>query len=95
MKLNKNMKMSELVESNYHLLGILSRLGIKGSFSDRTVEEVCARYSFDANTFILLCSVYSGRCCSEGRGACAGAGEGREVPAVLQVPPAAGGALRF
>ena len=68
MKLNKNMKMSELVESNYHLLGILSRLGIKGSFSDRTVEEVCARYSFDANTFILLCSVYSGRCCSEGRG---------------------------
>ena len=53
------MKMSELVESNYHLLGILSRLGMKGSFSERTVEEVCKRYDFDADTFILLCSVYS------------------------------------
>ena len=53
--------MSELVESNYHLIGILSRLGIKGSFSDRTVEEVCRRYGFDPDTFILLCSVYTFR----------------------------------
>ena len=29
--LHKNMKMSELVESNYHLLGIMSRLGITGT----------------------------------------------------------------
>ena len=59
MKPSKHMKMSELVERNYHLIGILSRLGMKGSFSDRTVEEVCKRYDFDADTFILLCSVYS------------------------------------
>ncbi|MBO4565839.1 MAG: hemerythrin domain-containing protein [Bacteroidales bacterium] len=59
MKASKHIKMSELVERNYHLIGILSRLGMKGSFSDRTVEEVCKRYGFDADTFILLCSVYS------------------------------------
>ena len=61
MILNKKMKMSELVEANFHLLGILSRLGIRGSFSDHTVEEICTRYGIDADTFILICSVYSGR----------------------------------
>ena len=55
------MKMSELVEQNYHLLGILSRLGITGSFSEHTVEEICARYSLDADTFILICNVYSSK----------------------------------
>ena len=61
MILNKKMKMSELVESNFHLLGVLSRLGIRGSFSDHSVEEVCSRHSLDPDTFILICSVYSGR----------------------------------
>jgi len=61
MILNKKMKMSELVEANFHLLSILSRLGVKGSFSDYTVEEMCARYGVDADTFLLICTVYSGR----------------------------------
>ncbi len=61
MMLNKKMKMSELVEHNFHLLSILSRLGMKGSFADHSVEEMCSRYSFDADTFILICEVYSGR----------------------------------
>ena len=61
MILNKKMKMSELVEANFHLLGILSRLGIRGSFSDHSVEEICSRYSIDSDTFVLICSVYSGR----------------------------------
>ncbi len=58
-EINKTMKMSELVETNYHLLGIISRLGIRGSFSEKSVEEICARYSMDADTFILICNVYS------------------------------------
>lgn len=61
MELNKAMKMSELVETNYHLIGILSRLGIKGSFAELSVEEICARYSLDADTFVLICKVYSTR----------------------------------
>ena len=52
MKYDKHMKMSELMESNYHLLGIVWRLGIDGSFSDRSVEDVCKRYGFDPDTFL-------------------------------------------
>lgn len=55
------MKMSELVEGNYHLLGIISRLGIGGSFSEKTLEEICDRHSIDADTFALICNVYSTR----------------------------------
>lgn len=58
-KINKHMKMSELVETNYHLLSILSRLGVDESFSGRTVEDQCARYGLDADTFVLICSVYT------------------------------------
>ena len=61
MKFNKHMKMSELMESNYHLLGILWRLGMTGSFADRSVEDVCRRYDLDADTFLLLCAVYSSK----------------------------------
>ena len=61
MKYDKHIKMSELMESNYHLLGIVWRLGISGSFSDRSVEDVCKRYDIDPDTFLLLCGVYSGR----------------------------------
>lgn len=58
-KINKHMKMAELVETNYHLLSILSRLQINGSFADRSVEDLCARYGLDADTFVLICNVYS------------------------------------
>ncbi|MBQ7622440.1 MAG: hemerythrin domain-containing protein [Bacteroidales bacterium] len=58
-KLDKRMKMAELVESDYHLLKILSRLGIGGSFAERSVEEICRAASLSADTFILICSVYS------------------------------------
>lgn len=61
MKYDKHMKMSELMESNYHLLGIVWRLGIKGSFSDRSVEDICKRNDIDPDTFLLLCAVYSGK----------------------------------
>ena len=55
------MKMSELMDSNFHLLGIISRLGIKGSFADRTVDDICRRHDIDPDTFVLLCEVYSMR----------------------------------
>lgn len=54
-----NMKASELVESNPGLLMVLSRLGIVGSFGERTVSEVCAQHGLDSHTVILICRVYS------------------------------------
>lgn len=54
-----NMKASELVESNPGLLMVLSRLGIVGSFGERTVSEICVQHGLDARTVIMICRVYS------------------------------------
>ncbi len=54
-----NMKMAGLVEANYHLLAVLSRLGIEGAFGEQTVREVCAKNRLDADTFLLICNVYT------------------------------------
>lgn len=52
------MKMAELVEVDFHLLGVLSRFGIDEAFGERSVEDVCMRYGIDASTFIMICEVY-------------------------------------
>lgn len=52
-------KMAELVEANYHLLSVLSRMGMEGAFGERTIAEECERCRLDAATFILICNVYS------------------------------------
>lgn len=54
-----NMKMADLVEANYKLLGVMARMGMGGSFGEQTVDEVCAKHSLDTDTFLLLCNVYS------------------------------------
>ena len=56
---NPNMKMAALIETDCHLLPILSRLGITSSFGESTVGQVCDRYGIDAATFCLICNVYS------------------------------------
>ena len=56
---SRNMKMTELVERDFHLLGLLSRLGIDQRFGDRTVEGICTEAGIDPDTFLLLCEVYA------------------------------------
>ena len=58
-KFSSHMKVAELVEANYRLLGVLSRVGIDGSFGEKTVSEVCSQCGLDADTVILLCKVYT------------------------------------
>jgi len=55
------MKMAELIEANYHLLAVLSRLGIEGGFGERSVHEICEKNHLDTDTFILICSVYTNK----------------------------------
>jgi len=55
------MKMADLIEANYHLLAVLSRLGIEGGFGERNVREICEKNHLDPDTFILICSVYSNK----------------------------------
>ena len=59
MHFNRKMKMAELVERDFHLLGLLSRFGMEKSFGERTVEMLCAEHGVDTDTFLLLCEVYS------------------------------------
>lgn len=56
---SKKMKMAELVDSNFHLLSVLARVGLDGSFGEHTVEEVCMQNGLDPETFLLLCEAYS------------------------------------
>lgn len=53
------MKMADLVNLNYHLLSVLSRLGVDLGFGEITVEEACRKHSLDVNAFLLICNVYS------------------------------------
>ena len=58
-KFSGNMKLADLVEANYRLLGVLSRVGIDGCFGEKTVSEACTQCGLDPDTLILLCEVYS------------------------------------
>lgn len=51
--------MAELVEKDFHLLVLCSRLGIDRSFGEQTVEALCRAFGVDTDTFLLLCEVYS------------------------------------
>ena len=59
MKFSRTMKMAELVERDFHLLGLLPRLGIDQRFGDRSVADICSEAGIDPDTFLLLCEVYS------------------------------------
>ena len=54
-----DMKMSDLVEINYRLLTVLSRLGMPAGFGEKTVAQVCTMAGIDTGAFILICEMYS------------------------------------
>ncbi len=56
---SSEMKMADLVESNYRLLGVLMRLGLDADFGEKTVGEMCGSCGLDPDTVILLCEVYT------------------------------------
>ena len=59
MHFSKIMKMADLVERDFHLLGLLPRFGIDQRFGDRTVEDICTEADVDPDTFLLLSEVYA------------------------------------
>lgn len=56
--LNPGMKMSELMNRDFSLSGIMERVGISYGFGDETVEDVCSRAGVNTATFLLICNVY-------------------------------------
>lgn len=49
-----NDKMISLIASDYKLIQVMSRFGIKVGFGDDTVEQVCRKYEVDCNTFLTV-----------------------------------------
>lgn len=57
--LTGNMKLADLLDLNYNLLGVLTRTGLRFGFGDETVEEACRKRGVNAQTFLLICKVYT------------------------------------
>lgn len=58
-RFDENMKLAELVASDYRLLSILSRLGIQLGFGETSVGNMCRRHNLSADLFLLICRIYS------------------------------------
>lgn len=57
----KTMKMSELIDADYHLLMLLSRLNISLGFGEKNVDTVCKENGFDTDCFIFLANYQSNK----------------------------------
>jgi regulator of cell morphogenesis and NO signaling len=57
-EINPKIKLFELVDRNFQVLGFLERLGIHGNFGDRTIEDICSSQGMSPSTFMLLYNFY-------------------------------------
>ena len=58
---NKTMKMSDLIDADYKLLLLLTRLKFTLGFGDKSVDSVCKQYNFDTDCFLFLVNVQSNK----------------------------------
>lgn len=57
--LSSTLKMADLVNLNYSLLSVLSRLGMTLGFGETTVEEACRRHDINISSLLLICNIYT------------------------------------
>ena len=57
--LSPSLKMADLVNLNYSLLSVLSRLGMTLGFGETTVEDACCRHSINVSSLLLICNIYT------------------------------------
>ena len=55
----ESMKLADLLESDYRLLSIVSRLRIPLGFGEMTVGDMCRRHGLSPDIFLLICRIYS------------------------------------
>lgn len=51
--------LSDMIDINYSLLQVVSRIGLDLKYSGLKISEACTRSGIDPNTFLLICKVYS------------------------------------
>lgn len=56
---SESMKLADLVDVNFKLLNVLSRLGIGLGFGELTIREVCSRQDINLSSFLIICNVYT------------------------------------
>ncbi len=54
----KDDKMVQLVQSNYNLLPVIHRFGIRLGFGNKNVEELCRQYSVNTDFFLAIVNTY-------------------------------------
>lgn len=54
-----SMKLADLIDLNWKLLNVLSRMGIGLGFGENTISEVCEKQGINLNSFLLICNVYT------------------------------------
>lgn len=53
------MKMADLLDVSFSILGVFSRFGMSYGFGEATVKEVCDGMGIDPETFLIICKVYA------------------------------------
>lgn len=53
------MSVSDLIDIDYSLLQVISRMGLDLKYAGLPVAEACRKCGIDPDTFILICNVYS------------------------------------
>lgn len=54
-----DMSVSDIIDIDYSLLQVISRMGLDLKYSGLPVSEACLRCGIDPDTFLLICNVYS------------------------------------
>ncbi|MDD4819761.1 MAG: hemerythrin domain-containing protein [Flavobacteriales bacterium] len=53
------MKLSDMIDANYHLLHVLSRMGISLGFGEISIEQMCQKHDISVQSFLIICNIYS------------------------------------
>lgn len=59
-RISPSTKLSDVLETDYSLLNVLLRLGIRLGFGECTVGEACRNTGINTDSFLLIASVYMG-----------------------------------
>lgn len=58
MEFTRSDKMASLIQSNYHLLPVIHRFGIRLGFRNKTVEQLCQQNDINTDFFIAIVNTF-------------------------------------
>lgn len=59
MTIEPSMKLADLIELNYKLLDVLSRLGVGLGFGEHTISDACSAFDIRSGSFLVICNEYT------------------------------------